>query len=406
MLRDSVGVRIGIFVLLLVAVGCANKPPVLNCTIDPPQVTEGETAVFKPQATDPEKKEMQYGYQGTERIQVGSRLKPQPDGTAIFESAGLEPGLYTVGVRVTDKKNEVACSADVTVLKNKIAPEIVCENPSRNVTEGGSVRVEARASDANGDALTYSWEVAGQRVSNDQPYFEFGSAGRAVGSHTARVTVTDVDGLSASCDFNIAIARRPNTSPTVTLSLSKADVFAGESITATAQSRDPEGDPITHTWKVGGTTRSEKGTSITINTSGLAGGRHQVSVVAADDRGGSSNAAQSFSVKEKEIILVNQTRIDNVAKAQLDEIAVKLQQNPQLRAEATGFTDDRGSEDNNMKYGLKRAESVKEYLVKEHQIAESRIQTKSGGESNPVADNTTAEGRKENRRVEVVLYVP
>ena len=59
-----------------------------------------------------------------------------------------------------------------------------------------------------------------------------------------------------------------------------------------------------------------------------------------------------------------------------------------------------------MKYGLKRAESVKEYLVKEHQIAESRIQTKSGGEGNPVADNTTAEGRKENRRVEVVLYVP
>jgi outer membrane protein OmpA-like peptidoglycan-associated protein len=407
MLRDSVGVRIGIFVLLLVAVGC-NKPHVLNCVIEPSTITEGEQATFKPQVDDPENKNrtMRYGYQGTERIQVGSRLKPQDDGTATFDSSGLEPGLYTVGVRVTDNKHDVACTADVTVLKNKIAPEIVCENPSRNVTEGGSVRVEARATDANGDALTYSWEVAGQRVSNDQPYFEFGSAGRAVGSHTARVTVTDVDGLSASCDFNVAITRRPNTSPTVTLSLSRADVFAGESITATAQSRDPEGDPITHTWKVGGTTRSETGTSITINTRGLAGGRHQVSVEAKDDRGGSSNAAQSFSVKEKAIILVDRTRVDNVAKAQLDEIAVKLQQNPQLRAEATGFTDDRGSEENNVKVGQKRADAVKEYLVEEQQIAESRIQTKSGGESNPVGDNTTAEGRKENRRVEVILHVP
>jgi outer membrane protein OmpA-like peptidoglycan-associated protein len=138
----------------------------------------------------------------------------------------------------------------------------------------------------------------------------------------------------------------------------------------------------------------------------LAGGRHEVSVEAKDDRGGSSNAAQSFSVKEKSIILVDRTRVDNVAKAQLDEIAVKLQQNPQLRAEATGFTDDRGSEENNVKVGQKRADAVKEYLVKEQQIAESRIQTKSGGESNPVGDNTTAEGRKENRRVEVILHVP
>jgi outer membrane protein OmpA-like peptidoglycan-associated protein len=407
MLRDSVGVRIGFLLVLLVVVGC-NKRHVLNCVIEPSTVTEGDTAVFKPQVQDPEKKNMtmRFGYQGTERIQVGSRLKPQDDGTAIFESSGLEPGLYTVGVRVSDNKHDVACTADVTVVKNKIAPEIVCADPSRSITEGGSARVEAKATDANGDALTYSWEVAGQKISNDQPYFEFGSAGRAVGAHTARVTVTDVDGLSASCDFNIAIARRPNTSPTVTLALSKADVFAGESITATAQSKDPEGDPITHTWKIGGTTRSETGTSITINTRGLAGGRHQVSVEAKDDRGGSSNATQSFSVKEKAIILVNATRLDNVAKAQLDEIAVKLQQNPQLRAIATGFTDDRGSEENNMKVGQKRADAVKDYLVKEQQIAESRIQTKSGGESNPVADNTTDEGRKENRRVEVVLYVP
>jgi len=406
MLRDSVGVRIGILVLLLLAVGCANKPPVLNCTISPSTVTEGQTAVFKPQAVDPEKKEMRYGYQGTERIQVGSRLKPQEDGTAIFDSSGLEPGLYTVGVRVSDKKHDVACTADVTVLKNKIAPVIACESAKRTVTAGGSVLLEAKASDANGDALTYTWEVAGQKVTNDQPSFEFGSAGRTVGAHTARVTVTDVDGMSDSCDFGVTINRRPNKNPTVALTLSKTDVFSGESVSAKAAANDPDGDPITYAWKVGGTARTDRGASITINTNGLAGGRHQVSVTAKDDRGGSAADTKSFSVKEKVIISVNRTRVDNVAKAQLDEIAVKLQQNPQLRGVATGYTDDRGSEENNIKYGQKRAESVKDYLVKEHQIADSRIETKSGGESNPMADNGTADGRKENRRVEVILYVP
>jgi outer membrane protein OmpA-like peptidoglycan-associated protein len=406
MLRESVGVRIAILVGLVLAVGCTNKPPVLNCTIVPTQVTEGQSAVFKPQAVDPEKKEITYGYQGTERIQVGTRLKPQEDGTAIFDSTGLEPGLYTVGVKVSDKKHDVACTADVTVVKNKIAPEIVCDNPNRNVTEGGSVRVEAKASDANGDALTYSWEVAGQKVSNAQSSFEFGSAGRAVGAHTARVTVTDVDGLSASCDFQVTIGRRPNNNPTVALTIANADVFAGESVSAKAAATDPDGDPITYAWKVGSTARSDRGASITINTNGLAGGRHQVSVEAKDDRGGSASDTKSFSVKEKATILVNATRLDNVAKAQLDEIAVKLQQNPQLRAIATGYTDDRGSEDNNIKYGQKRADAVKDYLVKEQQVADSRIETKSGGESNPVADNGTADGRKENRRVEIILYVP
>jgi outer membrane protein OmpA-like peptidoglycan-associated protein len=400
-------VRIGFLVVLLLAFGCSNKPPVLNCQIEPDTITEGETAVFKPQAVDPEKKEMRFGWEVDSRIQTGTRLRDQGDGTAIFDSSGLEAGTYTVGVGVTDHKdNQTACTTEITVLKNKQPPTITCASPSVSITEGGSTSLSASASDPNDDPLTYSWEVAGQKVDNNSSSFEFGSAGRAVGSHIARVTVTDVDGMSASCDFTVGINRRPNTNPTVTLTLDNSDVFAGTNVTAKAESKDAEGDPVTYSWKVGGTTRSEKGSSITIRTNGLAGGRHQVSVTAADDRGGSGTATKSFSVKEKATILVNQTRLDNVAKAQLDEIAVKLQQNPQLRIVATGHTDDRGSEENNIKYGQKRADAVKDYLVEEQQIAANRIETKSEGESNPVSGNDTADGRKENRRVEVVLYVP
>ena len=98
-------------------------------------------------------------------------------------------------------------------------------------------------------------------------------------------------------------------------------------------------------------------------------------------------------------------RPDNVAKAKLDEIAVKMQQNSQLRARITGHTDDTGSEANNVKAGQKRADAARAYLVDEHSIDESRIETKSAGQSSPVSDNGTAEGRKENRRVEIELFV-
>ena len=98
-------------------------------------------------------------------------------------------------------------------------------------------------------------------------------------------------------------------------------------------------------------------------------------------------------------------RLDNVAKAQLDEIALRMQQGPRLSARITGHTDDRGSESANLRVGSRRADAVRDYLVKQHGIDESRIETQSSGESHPVADNQTEEGRKQNRRVEIELFV-
>ena len=59
----------------------------------------------------------------------------------------------------------------------------------------------------------------------------------------------------------------------------------------------------------------------------------------------------------------------------------------------------------NLRVGARRADAVRDYLVKQHGIDESRIQTQSSGESHPVADNQTSEGRKQNRRVEIELFV-
>ena len=67
---------------------------------------------------------------------------------------------------------------------------------------------------------------------------------------------------------------------------------------------------------------------------------------------------------------------------------------------AVGHTDSVGSDAYNQKLSVRRAESVKAYLVSKG-IEANRIYTEGKGEMQPVADNKTREGRAKNRRVEV-----
>ena len=67
-----------------------------------------------------------------------------------------------------------------------------------------------------------------------------------------------------------------------------------------------------------------------------------------------------------------------------------------------GHTDSQGSVEMNMKLSESRAESVRDYLVSQGAPV-NRIRTAGVGESRPMADNSTAEGRAQNRRVEIIV---
>ena len=96
----------------------------------------------------------------------------------------------------------------------------------------------------------------------------------------------------------------------------------------------------------------------------------------------------------------NKSDIKPQAAAVLDETVTALQRCPARRVRLTAYTDSNGSDEYNQKLSQRRADSVREYLVS-HGIAASRIEAQGLGESNPVADNSTPEGRAENRRVEL-----
>jgi outer membrane protein OmpA-like peptidoglycan-associated protein len=69
-----------------------------------------------------------------------------------------------------------------------------------------------------------------------------------------------------------------------------------------------------------------------------------------------------------------------------------------------GHTDHTGSEEANYRLGQQRAAAVAQYLLDEHGLDPMRVLVASAGGTRPVADNATAEGRQQNRRVEILVY--
>jgi outer membrane protein OmpA-like peptidoglycan-associated protein len=67
-----------------------------------------------------------------------------------------------------------------------------------------------------------------------------------------------------------------------------------------------------------------------------------------------------------------------------------------------GHTDSTGSATYNDQLSIRRAKSVADYLIYRHRISDARLWVQGFGESTPIADNTTAEGRALNRRVEFI----
>lgn len=96
----------------------------------------------------------------------------------------------------------------------------------------------------------------------------------------------------------------------------------------------------------------------------------------------------------------NQSELTPTAKSQLDSIMGKLEDADVVSIKVVGFTDSVGSDAYNQALSQRRASSVAEYLLSQG-VAPNKITSEGKGESQPVADNETDEGRAKNRRVEL-----
>jgi len=99
----------------------------------------------------------------------------------------------------------------------------------------------------------------------------------------------------------------------------------------------------------------------------------------------------------------NESTLRDDAYPNLQDAVRILKENPDIRVEVQGFTDDIGTEEYNLGLSERRAGTVVEYLVSTGGIASSRLTAKGYGKTQFVASNDTEEGRQQNRRVEFVI---
>jgi outer membrane protein OmpA-like peptidoglycan-associated protein len=204
-----------------------------------------------------------------------------------------------------------------------------------------------------------------------------------------------------------------NRPPTVACQPEKSEITAGETVRCRATASDPDGDSLTYTWSASAGSIRGSGAEVTFDSAGVsAPATITVTVRVSDGRGGTAEATCTIRVDRKVAEPVtctsggfprNLARLNNVDKACLDDVASRLRQDPRGRVIIVGHADSR--ERYPEVIARRRGEAVKDYLVKERGIEESRITVRSAAATKPLDTGTSAAARAKNRRVEVI-FVP
>lgn len=207
-----------------------------------------------------------------------------------------------------------------------------------------------------------------------------------------------------------AVEAAPNQPPTVSVAPDRAEVLPGEPVNIVATASDPEGDPLTYEWSTSVGRVTGAGTSASLDFAGATPPATAVVTVRVKDNH-NNTASADCSVrlieparKAEAVSCVaggfpkNLSRISNVDKACLDDVAQRLSADPRAHVIVIGHSD---SKETGTALAQQRADAVKTYLVRERNVDETRIQVRSSGSTKMLA----AAGDAQNRRVEV-WFVP
>lgn len=172
-------------------------------------------------------------------------------------------------------------------------------------TEGSAVTFSSNAADADGDELTYAWDLDGDGTvdaTTSSPSFTYPDNG----TFTARVTVTDSHGASAAAEAPVTIA---NSAPAVRLVASAAEIVSGQSVDVTGSFADPGVHDAPWAYKLDWATGAslagtlEAQADVADSHRYLQAGSYAIRYVVTDKDGGTGSAAVALTVRRLPIAM-------------------------------------------------------------------------------------------------------
>jgi outer membrane protein OmpA-like peptidoglycan-associated protein len=287
-------------------------------------------------------------------------------------------------------------------------PVAACSADKPSVYQGSNdvIGIHVNATDADNDPLTYAYTATGGTVEGTGPDGRWNSSGLAIGSYTVNAKVDDGRGGTATCSADVQVTKRPNRPPVISCAPERNPILAGERVAINSTASDPDGDPITYSYSASGGQISGTGASAQFDSTGLSAGSYTVTCTADDGQGGRTSATTNVDVQKPApppqatkigdcgYNKVGASRFDNACKRVGDDVALRLNSDPNAKLVVVGYAD--GKEPKAAKLAEQRAELAKKYIV-EKGIDASRISTRTGTAS------TEKGSEKDNRRVEFVL---
>ncbi|HWP84630.1 MAG TPA: OmpA family protein [Terriglobia bacterium] len=279
-------------------------------------------------------------------------------------------------------------------------PSLSCSASPTQVTVGQLVQLTASGSSSTGAPLTFAWTTNGGTIQGSGANVSVSTTGLAPGNYMATVRVSEPSGLYADCPARFTVVAPPMNPPTVSCSADRTNVQVGEAVNLTAQGNSPDGRPLTYQWTTTAGTLVGSGASVRLDTSGVSPGTITPRARATDDRGLSAECSVTITVTAPpppppppQVTLLdtcqfaqNSARVDNVCKAKLDSIALRLQSEADATLAIVGFA--ASNERNAQQLSQSRADNVRAYLANERGIAQGRLTSRTG------APGTGAAARK------------
>jgi outer membrane protein OmpA-like peptidoglycan-associated protein len=286
-----------------------------------------------------------------------------------------------------------------------------CSASPSAVFPGDPVTVTGSALNLNPKkTATYTWSGQGVKVTGDSTTGNVDTTGLTAGSYTVTGHVSEGQkpGQFADCTANFTV--KDYEPPTLSCTASPSTIKPGDTATITATGVSPQNRPLTYSYTASAGQISGTGTTATLTTTGAPAGTITVTGNVADDKGHTASCTATVTIEAPPAPVVAKTqtlctiafgrdtkrpaRVDNEAKACLDQVALSAQQTPDATVVVVGEKGAEAPMKGKKKKGAtmadlaaQRAVNTKDYLVKEKGIDASRISVRTGPQSENEVEN-------------------